>query len=408
MPHLSARGQVCIAGKPTRRYYIIAVPACTLSLTGPPVASQAPPGTNCSLVESAEHDTIRLMKQGYLLKRIDERRVWDSFLEEHDGHLLQSWGWGELKAEAGWQPLRLALCERSTGRIVAAAQVLCRGAPQMPYWCGHLAYIPRGPVLDWSHEESCSAFWTALHRLLRRRGALALRLEPPLLAGTELGERVAHRLLSSGFRPVRTIQPLRTIIVDLDADEETLLARMKEKWRYNLRLAARRGVRVREAQTLEDVRAWYELLKITAARDGFGIHHYEYYEHAWLILAPRNQLDLLLAEYEGQLLAGIFVGRMGREALYLYGASSNELRQLMPNYLLQWEAMRRARAAGAVRYDLWGIPETEDEHEPLAGVYRFKRGWGGEVVRFLGGYEYVYRPLSMNLTRRLLGKRLAL
>ncbi|WP_322480983.1 lipid II:glycine glycyltransferase FemX [Thermogemmatispora sp.] len=348
------------------------------------------------------------MRQGYVLRVISERRIWDDFLEQHDGHLLQSWGWGELKAEAGWRPLRLALCECSSGRIVAAAQVLCRGAARLPHWCGHLAYIPRGPVLDWSHEECCKAFWMALHRWLRPRGALALRLEPPLLADTAEGEAAARFLLASGFRPVRTIQPLRTIMVDLRADETTLLSRMKEKWRYNLRLAARRGVKVREAQTLEDVRAWYELLKITAARDGFGIHRYEYYEHAWLILAPRNQLDLLLAEYEGRLLAGIFVGRMGREALYLYGASSNELRQLMPNYLLQWEAMCRARAAGAIRYDLWGIPETEDEHEPLAGVYRFKRGWGGEVVRFIGGYEYIYRPLSMTLARRLLSERLAL
>ncbi|WP_376796206.1 lipid II:glycine glycyltransferase FemX [Thermogemmatispora sp.] len=348
------------------------------------------------------------MKHGYVLKMIRERRIWDGFLEEHDGHLLQSWGWGELKAEEGWRPLRLALCEQSTGRLVAAAQVLCRGADWIPTWCGHLAYVPRGPVLDWSHDEQRAIFWAALHRLLRWRGALALRLEPPLLAGTALGEKVARHLLTSGFRPVRTIQPLRTIMVDLRADEATLLARMKEKWRYNLRLAARRGVTVREAQTLEDVRAWYELLKVTAARDGFGIHRYEYYERAWLIFAPRNQLDLLLAEHDGRLLAGICVGRMGREALYLYGASGNEQRQLMPNYLLQWEAMRRARASGATRYDLWGIPETEDEHEPLAGVYRFKRGWGGEVVRFIGGYEYVYRPLGMGLARRLLGERLAL
>jgi peptidoglycan pentaglycine glycine transferase (the first glycine) len=344
--------------------------------------------------------------QRYALKPISDRRTWDAFVELQaravGGYLLQSWGWGELKAEAGWRPLRLALWDEREQCMVAAAQVLCRGAPHLPLQAGHLAYIPRGPLLDWSRKEIRAALFGALRRFLGRRGALALRVEPPLQSETPLGSEVTRELLAADFQPVRSVQPRRTIVLDLQPPEEVLLARMKEKWRYNLRLAARRGVVVREAETIEDLCAWYELLQVTAARDGFGIHTFEYYLHAWLILAPRNQLDLLLAEHEGRLLAGIFVGRMGSEALYLYGASGNELRQLMPNYLLQWEAMRRARASGALYYDLWGVPETEQEDEALAGVYRFKRGWGGELVHFAGCYEYVYRPLRMRLARRLL------
>jgi lipid II:glycine glycyltransferase (peptidoglycan interpeptide bridge formation enzyme) len=105
---------------------------------------------------------------------------------------------------------------------------------------------------------------------------------------------------------------------------------------------------------------------------------------------PSNQAHLLLAEYEGHLLAGIFVGLLGKQAMYLYGASSNEWRQLMSNHLLQWEAMRWAKQQGATQYDLWGIPATDDEDEAMAGLYRFKRGWGGEVVRFMGAYEREY------------------
>jgi len=111
---------------------------------------------------------------------------------------------------------------------------------------------------------------------------------------------------------------------------------------------------------------------------------------------------LLLAEHDGQLLAGIFVSMFARQAIYLYGASSNEQRQLMPNYLLQWEAICWAKSCGATTYDFWGIPETDDENEAMAGVYRFKSGWGGRAVQFLSNYEYAYRPLTMKIAEKFL------
>jgi peptidoglycan pentaglycine glycine transferase (the first glycine) len=270
---------------------------------------------------------------------------------------------------------------------------------------GHLAYIPKGPVLDWSQfspeaSESNKAFFSQLNTQLRRQGALALLIEPPLPGNGSL--TFTTQMAALQFHPASAIQPLRTILLDLTVDEETLLARMKEKWRYNIRLAARKGVTVRQAQTVEDVQAWYRLLQTTGERDEFGIHTLDYYLQAWRIFVPRGQMRLLLAEYNGQLLAGIFVGLMAKQAVYLYGASSNELRHLMPNYLLQWEAIRWAKQQGAAQYDLWGIPETDDEHESMAGVYRFKSGWGGEVVRFVGGFERIYHPIVMHLARKLL------
>jgi lipid II:glycine glycyltransferase (peptidoglycan interpeptide bridge formation enzyme) len=156
------------------------------------------------------------------------------------------------------------------------------------------------------------------------------------------------------------------------------------------------------AQDETDVQAWYRLLQTTRERDQFGIHTLDYYLRAWHVFAPRQQGRLLLAEHEGQLLAGIFVGLFGSQAIYLYGASSNEQRHLMPNYLLQWEAIRWAKQQGASLYDFWGIPETDDEAEAMSGVYRFKRGWGGRIVQFLGGYERVYRPLAMSVARRFM------
>jgi lipid II:glycine glycyltransferase (peptidoglycan interpeptide bridge formation enzyme) len=177
---------------------------------------------------------------------------------------------------------------------------------------------------------------------------------------------------------------------------------MKEKWRYNLRLAERKGVKVRAAQSVEDVQAWYNLMQITSERDQFGIHTLDYYLQAWRIFTPRQQGRLLLAECEGQLLAGIFVSLYAKQGIYLYGASSNEQRNLMPNYLLQWEAIRWAKAQGAKQYDFWGIPATDAEAEAMAGVYRFKSGWGGEVVRFVGCYQHVYHPRAMSVAQRFI------
>jgi peptidoglycan pentaglycine glycine transferase (the first glycine) len=354
-----------------------------------------------------------MMLQRYTLSTIhyQQRDVWDSFVNTHcQGHFLQSWGWGTLKAGAAWHPLRVALWDTEREHIIAGAQILRRTVAHMPPRLGHLAYIPRGPVLDWSRqEESGSAparlhelFFSQLLPLLREQGAIALHVELPLADDEEQHEQARHMLTALNFRPVRAVQPIRTIMLDLAPDEQTLLANMKEKWRYNIRLAARKGVQVRPAQGKEDVQAWYQLLQITGQRDHFGIHSFDYYWRAWQIFAPRQQAQLLLAEYEGQLLAGIFVGCVARQAIYLYGASGNEYRNLMPNYLLQWEAIRRAKDQGAISYDFWGIPETEHHGEAMAGVYRFKSGWGGRIVRFAGNYEHIFRPLPMRLARRFL------
>ena len=333
---------------------------------------------------------------------------WETFVAgQNGGHLLQSWSWGELKTGANWRPLRLALREGDAGNIVAAASILRRTMLHLPPRLGHLAYVPKGPVLDWtaSTENGSSLarlFLLRLRGFLRGRGALALQVEPALEKGTSAGQAAVDCLQALKFRETQPIQPLRTILLDIEPDEETLLAGMKEKWRYNVRLAARKGVEIRAASTLEEVQAWYNLLQTTGQRDLFGIHSLEYYCKAWTILEPRQQCRLLLAWSEGELLAGIFVSLQGHEAIYLYGASSNARRNLMPNYLLQWEAMRWARRAGATVYDFWGIPPTDESDEAMAGVYRFKSGWGGRVTTFIGNYEYDYHPLAMRVARSVL------
>ena len=222
----------------------------------------------------------------YMLRAVPstQREAWDCFVNEHPhGHFLQSWDWGELKAASGWHPLRLALWDTTSNKIVAAAQVLRRTAPHVSLRLGHLAYIPKGPVLDWSNETLCGTFFAQLHSCLRSDGAIALRLEP----SEEKDEDITKRLAQQKMHTAQAVQPVRTIMLDIIPDETALLAHMKEKWRYNVRLAGRKGVTIRVAETIEDVQAWYTLLETTGERDQFGIHTLAYYLQVWRMFTPK-------------------------------------------------------------------------------------------------------------------------
>ena len=234
----------------------------------------------------SRHSMLRLIP-------IEQQHLWDAFISTSpSGHLLQSWGWGELKASVGWHPLRLALCDSKREQIVAAAQVLRRTPLHLPLALGHLAYIPKGPVFDWSgHDDSklVQTLFSQLRLNLVKQGALALQAEFACETESQESKLLLRDLDAMHFQRVQAIQPGRTIILDLSPGEDMLLANMKEKWRYNIRLAGRKGVQIRAAETVEDVESWYGLLQTTSSRDRFGIHTLEYYRRAWQIFAPRKQ-----------------------------------------------------------------------------------------------------------------------
>ena len=180
---------------------------------------------------------------------------------------------------------------------------------------------------------------------------------------------------------------------------------MKQKWRYNIRLAERKGITVRIGGEA-DLATFYALSQVTAQRDRFAIHSEDYYRTAWRLFDAEHAVALFVAAHDGKAVASIFVVACGRTAIYLYGASSDEERQRMPNHLLQWRAMLWAKARGCEVYDLWGIPSigdseqgTSNSHERLPeGLLKFKEGFGGRVVRFAGAFDVVYnRPLYRGL-----------
>ena len=337
--------------------------------------------------------------------------TWDAFVATHPAaHILQTSGWGDLKSCFEWRQGRV-VCQDATGAIQAGSLLLYKRTPNLPGGLT-IAYAPKGPLTDWHNRNQTEALLAALTTECRREGASVLKIEP------ELPDTPAHRALlaSYGFQPgAQTIQPRSTTVLDITGSEAAILDRMKSKWRYNIRLAERKGIQVREAGAA-DLPVFNTLMQATGQRDGFSVHSAAYYQAAFDLFVPQ-QAAFLLAEYEDQPVAALVVFALGQTAWYLWGASGNRERNRMPNHALQWAAMRWARSRGAIRYDFWGIPddvgklalglrngdgsgvpvdelpvdlEAFPAHD-LWGVYRFKQGFGGQVVRMIGDWD---RPVN--------------
>jgi peptidoglycan pentaglycine glycine transferase (the first glycine) len=324
---------------------------------------------------------------------VADAKGWDrALLDLPNPHILQSWAWGEFKTRHGWGASRLLFQEE--GRAVAAASVLQRRLPRLPV---SILYVPKGPVLDWNDADLAARVLAELEGLAHRHRALFVKIDPDVYYPDEVpapshrprcAPETAQLLASRGWRiSDDQIQFRNTVLLDLDRAEDELLAAMKQKTRYNVRLAMRRGVTVREGGVGE-IDTFYQLYDETSRRDGFPIRPPEYYHDAWGSFLEEDLAHLLLAEAEGETVAGLILFTFGPTAWYMYGASSDRHRRHMPNQLLQWEAMRRAKETGCTLYDLWGAPDELDESDPMWGVVRFKLGLGGELARGLGAWDF--------------------
>jgi lipid II:glycine glycyltransferase (peptidoglycan interpeptide bridge formation enzyme) len=317
---------------------------------------------------------------------VTERDIWnEALLELPYHHVLQSYEWGQFKARYGWAPLRLLFEEQ--GAVRAAACVLRRKFPYLPL-C--IMYVPKGPALDYGDQELLELVLATLEDAARRYHAIFIKIDPDVCLEDpgSPSTQVINALGKRGWRlSSEQIQFRNTLLIDLTPEEEELLGAMKSKTRYNVRLAGRRGVKVRLGK-VADLPSFYEMYTETSARDEFIIRPFAYYRHAWQTFIEAGLAQLFMAEYQDQLLAGLILFRFGEKVWYMYGASRDVHRDLMPNHLLQWEAVCWARAQGCTVYDLWGAPDVLDESDPLWGVYRFKEGFGGQFVRHIGAYDY--------------------
>jgi lipid II:glycine glycyltransferase (peptidoglycan interpeptide bridge formation enzyme) len=313
-------------------------------------------------------------------------------------HVVQTWEWGEFKRQTtGWLPHRIAFTRGS--EIVAMASVGVRSAGPLK-----VMYVPKGPALAYEDTALASAVLDHLQAFARRQKAVWLKIDPDVIAATGVpgeaddtprptGQALIAELEARGWRfSADQVQFRNTITVDLTPSEDQLLAAMSQSTRRKVRIAEREGVTVR-AGTPDDLPLLYDLYRVTGERDGFLIRPSEYYRHEWRYLMEAGLAQPLIAEHEGKAVAHVILFHFGSKCWYFYGASSNEHRDKMPNYLLQWEAMRWAKARGYHTYDMWGAPDEFNEHDGMWGVYQFKRGFRGTVVRHIGAWDYVPSPL---------------
>ncbi len=333
-----------------------------------------------------------------ILPGVDARQ-WDAFVSVHpDAHVLQTSDWGHLKSAFGWTAQIVGVGDES-GKLAAGAQLLYR---PLPFRLGTMAYIPAGPLFcgDDPANPVNQLLWTAIDNAAKNRRAVFLKVEP--CNWYRPRPDLPAQLQQAGLRPSpQTIQPPRTIVIDLIGGEDAVLARMNQSTRYKSRLGPKKEVEVREGSRA-DIARFNALMAVTGERDRFGVHAPEYYQKAFDLFAPGERCALLIASYAGRDLAGVMAFRCGENGYYFYGASSNEERNRMPTYIVQWAAIQWAMRHGAIRYDLWGIPDAEPDvlestfesrRDGLWGVYGFKRGYGGQIARSIGAWDKVYNPL---------------
>jgi lipid II:glycine glycyltransferase (peptidoglycan interpeptide bridge formation enzyme) len=356
--------------------------------------------------------------------------IWNQIiLKFPDPHFLQSYEWGQVKAQYGWIPYYAVWTDDGkfsisqitdnlsliTGHCIAAClilkkQVLNRGFSARL----SILYAPKGPLLDWGNTALRTRVLTDLQSYARKQGAVFLKIDPDVVLGRGVPDSDGDVIENSGQTILSDltrrewvyssdqIQFQNTVLVDLSATEEEMLARMKPKTRYNIRLAEKKGVTVRVG-TLSDLTMLYKMYAETSIRDGFVIRDENYYKTVWKTFMQNNSSFIdplcfpLIAEVDGQPVAAIILFMFAGRAYYVYGMSRNLHREKMPTYLLQWEAMQRAKINGCAAYDLWGAPDIFDESDSMWGVFRFKEGLGGEVTRTLGAYDFAPSKLWYKL-----------
>jgi lipid II:glycine glycyltransferase (peptidoglycan interpeptide bridge formation enzyme) len=341
-----------------------------------------------------------------------EKERYNQFVANHPkGHFLQLWEWGQVKKGMGWDPLPLILEE--DGRIRAAMLILKRRIP-LPFIKKCIFYSPRGPVLDINDRQLGRLLFDGARRVAGDEGAIFLKFDPDIpkenVEWVEVLQSLGCRHNETGL-DFEGVQPNFVFRLDIRPDESVLLANMHAKWRYNIRLAEKKGVVIREAVDKKDLQVFYQILLDTASRDHFLVRGYEYFEWMWDYLVETGYARIFLADYQGQVIAGTLALILGEKAWYLYGASSNEYRNVMPNYLIQWEMIRWARQNGCTLYDFRGVSGDLNEDNPLYGLYRFKKGFSGVFTEFIGEWDMVYSrffdflwtrvlPLYLRLGRR--------
>lgn len=314
-----------------------------------------------------------------------EPAEWDRFVQTSiPGSYLQTTAWADVKAVNGWTAERL-LVDVATGRI--GAQILVRRPRPMPWG---FAYAPRGPVAAAWEPAAIASFTRAVRDDLRQvAGRVShVRIDPEIEAGggQDPDGALQRALRDAGWRPGPPIQPNATRVIDLTADEDSLWADLRKKWRQYVNKARAAGISAVDGDESR-LGEFYRIYRETADRAGFLIRAESAYRDVWRAFAPSGNARLLFAQTaDGEPQATLLLVRCGPRVVEPYGGMTGAGAVSRANYLLKWEAIRSSREAGATSYDLWGLA--------TGGIAHFKTGFGGREVRYIGAWDLVLDPVG--------------
>lgn len=303
-----------------------------------------------------------------------------------ENQILQSDEWAQVKAGFGWQPVKMRLDD---GTLVMMLK------KKLPLVKKCFFYVPRGPLVDFDSPAAVKSFVSAAGREAQKHGALFLRMDPEV---PEDDEQALGILRSEGFvKAKKEVQPRSTFILDLDAGLEDIKAGFESKFRYNIHVAEKHGITVRQGTDEGSIEEFYRIYEETCSRQNFIIHPVSYYKRVRSYIIEKG-LGRVFTAYDGRTpVASVITFNYGKRIWYMYGASLSSHRKMMPNNLLHWEVIKWAKDRGFLEYDLWGIPSNPKEGHPLWGVYRFKKGFNAGLRKFIGSYDLPFNPVFYRL-----------
>ena len=320
-----------------------------------------------------------------------EREKWDAFVASQPlPQVLQSYEWGQFKSKLGWDHFVVAIEDK--GEIKAGASILSR---KLPLIKKPVFYAPRGPIMDFTDKATLKMLSDGICVEAALRGAILFKMDPEI---EESQTKATDAFIDHGLiKKKKQVQPRSTYFIDLTKSLDDLLKGFEEKTRYNIRLAEKKGVKVYEDSSAAGIDIFYKMYMATCKRDSFLIHPKSYYLKLKEFLVDRGMANVFIATFRDIPIASVFIFRMGNRVWYMYGASMNEYRNVMPNHALHWHIIKWAKEKGYKLYDLWGIPSNPGEKHPLYGVYRFKKGFNGELKTWIGVYDLPFDWLMYNL-----------
>jgi peptidoglycan pentaglycine glycine transferase (the first glycine) len=313
------------------------------------------------------------------------------FIEQSSkGHFMQSPEWGNVKSAWKWE----AVVEKNpAGAITGAMSVLIRRVPGLPYT---LMYAPRGPVCDIHDKDVMAHLIAGVRALAVKYKAYLFKIDPDVLASDKefmaLMGSFGFELHGDG-KNFDSIQPRFVFRLNVEGKtEDEVFAGFQSKTRYNIRVAQKHDIEIKITDK-SALRDFVPIMRETGSRDGFATRPIEYFEG--MLDAFGSHARLYMAYYQNIPVAGTVAIQYGDKVWYLYGASSNSCRNMMPNYLLQWEMIRWAIETHCSVYDFRGVSGDLSPENPLYGLYRFKRGFNGDLTEFCGEFDLVLnRPVA--------------